>query len=224
MNRGARHCDIFLNDADRRSFLDCLAEASERSGIELHSYCLMGNHFHLLVRTPEPRLGEAMRFITSTHARRFNHHHGTDGPLFRGRYRSLLVDSDAYLLVASRYIHLNPVRAGLVTEPEQYRWSSHPAFVGLAATPTWLHTEHLLAATGASDRRSAYRTWVAGEVADTEATYLRAAATGVIGPRGVDRRTCGEQRGQAPLAVKADPVNTAVPDPTGIDIGTKGGA
>ena len=111
MNRGADHRDIFEHDVDCDVFLDALAEAAERSALEVHAYCLMTNHFHLLLRSLEGNLAAGMQFLSGRFTRSINLRVGRDGALFRGRYTSVLVASDAHLVQTCRYIHLNPVVA-----------------------------------------------------------------------------------------------------------------
>lgn len=138
MNRGVDRQAIYRDRRDRERFLELLAEASDEHSIEVLSYCLMGNHFHLLVHTPQDTLSPAMQLLCGRYAAWFNHRHGRDGPLFRGRYHDQLVTSDPQLLATVRYIHRNPVEIG---EPlGSYRWSSHPAYMQPAAAPRWLHT------------------------------------------------------------------------------------
>jgi REP element-mobilizing transposase RayT len=113
MNRGARRQAIFLTDHDRRSFLSLLSDAADEFGMRVLCVCLMDNHFHLLVQSMGANLSQAMRHVGGIHALRFNEHNATDGPLFRGRFRSLVVADDDYLLTVARYIDHNPVAAGL---------------------------------------------------------------------------------------------------------------
>jgi putative transposase len=120
---------LFVDDADRRRFLELLRRNSVRLEWVPVSWCLMGNHYHLLVQTREPNLMSGMRDLNGQYARHFNARHGRVGHVFEGRYRASLVQSERYLLAASRYIALNPVRAGLVCRPEEWPWSSHPALV-----------------------------------------------------------------------------------------------
>ena len=144
MNRGAARQAIFANDEHRRLFLKGLSEAWEMFGIEIHAYCLMGNHYHLLIRTPNANLSRAMRHINGVYTQRFNRAVGTDGPLFRGRYKAQLVDEDSYLLLVSRYIHLNPVVANIVEKPAKYRWSSYKAYLLKEPKPNWLTIDFIL--------------------------------------------------------------------------------
>lgn len=138
MNRGARRSDVFLNDKDRTSFLTLLNDIVDTFHIEIHAYCLMNNHYHLLIHTPEGNLGQAMRHLNGVYTQRFNFHHRVDGPLFRGRYKAILVDADTYLTQVSRYIHLNPKEAKTTSDPTNYPWSSCRFFSKELKGPPWL--------------------------------------------------------------------------------------
>ncbi|MBL4818744.1 MAG: transposase [Deltaproteobacteria bacterium] len=118
MNRGAARQPVFKSEVHYELFLEIMAEVSAVHGIEFHSYCLMGNHFHLLVRTPEDGLSEGMRDLIGLYTRKFNKMEKRDGPLFRGRYKSIVIDADSYLVELSRYIHNNPIKAKIVSMPE----------------------------------------------------------------------------------------------------------
>jgi putative transposase len=164
MNRGADHRDIFLHDADYDVFLDALALAIERADLELHAYCLMTNHFHLLLRSREGQLAAGMQFLSGRFTRLINLRAGRDGPLFRGRYASVLIGSDTHLVQACRYIHNNPVTAGMKPTPESWPWSSAAAYVGAARAQPWLKTEIILDLFGPSDKLAAYRAFMAASV------------------------------------------------------------
>ena len=150
MSRGDRQEAIFLDDEDRRRFLKTLGEASEKAGWQVHAYCLMGNHFHLVLETPQPTLVAGMKWFLGTYTQRFNAKHRMRGHLFAGRYKTLLVDgSDAmYLRVVCDYVHLNPVRAGLVVEEAKladYAWSSFPEYLKPPRKRAgWLRVDRLL--------------------------------------------------------------------------------
>jgi putative transposase len=161
MNRGADHREIFEHDVDYDIFLDSLALASDRSNLEVHAYCLMTNHFHLLVRSLEGQLAGGMQFLIGRFTRLINLRVGRDGSLFRGRYASVLVGSDAHLVQVCRYIHLNPVAARMTSRPEAWPWSSAAAYSGAAQPAPWLKTEFVLELFGTGDRMSAYRDFVA---------------------------------------------------------------
>jgi REP element-mobilizing transposase RayT len=127
--RGNERKKIFLSRADCEKFLCLLKENSVRYGIILHCYALMGNHYHLALETPHGRLSAFMHTINSGYTTYFNVKRKRSGHLFQGRFRSLLVDRDSYLLELSRYIHLNPVRAGIVARPEDFPFSSYRAYI-----------------------------------------------------------------------------------------------
>ncbi len=143
MNRGAGRQKIFNDRVDRELFLQTLGEACHQFCIEVHAWCLMGNHYHLLIKTPHANLSRAMRHINGVYTQRYNRSNKTDGPLFRGRYKAILVDSDSYLLHLSKYIHLNPVTARIVAKLEEYEWSSYSAYVDKIKPPIWLVREEV---------------------------------------------------------------------------------
>ncbi len=162
-SRGNARKKIFLNEIDRESFVETLAWVVERFGWICHAYCLMDNHFHLLIETPIPNLSKGMRQLNGVYTQRFNRRHKRVGHLFQGRFKSILVEQDSYLLELCRYIVLNPVRANMVASAEAYHWSSYQATVGSAAVPACLTTEWILdqfAKTRAVARRR-YATFVA---------------------------------------------------------------
>ncbi|MGI9606314.1 MAG: transposase [Acidimicrobiales bacterium] len=146
-NRGASRQATFLDPHDKQTFLQHLETAIDRYDLECHGYCLLGNHFHLLVRTPEPILDVSMQYLMGRYTRSFNARHGRDGSLFRGRYRSMLIDSDRYLLAVSRYVHRNALDTG-VSRVADYVWSSYRAFLGQAQCPPWLQGEFLVSLAG----------------------------------------------------------------------------
>src|SRR5512140_67603 len=127
MSRGDRREDIFLDDVDRQDFLKTLAEACQKTGFQVHAYCLMRNHFHLVVETPNGNLVAGMRWLLSTYTIRFNHRHRLFGHVFSGRYKALMIDGNGYLRTACDYVHLSPVRAKVVGAQQrqrEYPWSS----------------------------------------------------------------------------------------------------
>ena len=161
-SRGNARQKVFRDDEDRETFLATLAAVVERFGWHCHAYCLMDNHFHLLLETPEPNLSRGMRQLNGVYTQRFNRRHRKVGHLFQGRFNAVVVDKDAYLLELARYIVLNPVRARRVKAPERYPWSSYRAMLGLAPAPAALMTDWVLeqfAATRAVARRR-YRDFV----------------------------------------------------------------
>ncbi|NKB54921.1 MAG: helix-turn-helix domain-containing protein [Alphaproteobacteria bacterium] len=147
----------------RIEFAGALYHLTARFRWRTHAYCLMDNHYHLLVETPAPNLSRGMRQLNGVYTQRFNRRHGRVGHLFQGRFTAILVERDAYLLALVRYVVLNPVRAGMVRRAQDWRWSSYRASAGLAAAPAWLETGWLLrqfARTKAA-ARTRYRRFVA---------------------------------------------------------------
>ncbi|MRR06407.1 MAG: hypothetical protein EG828_05600 [Deltaproteobacteria bacterium] len=139
-SRGNERKDIFKSQRDREKFLEYLESATERYGATIHAYCLMSNHYHLLIETPGGNLPQIMRHINGAYTNYFNAKRTRSGHLFQGRYKALLVEADAYATTVSRYMHLNPVRAGIVSTPEEYQWSSYRAYIRLDKPPKWLQT------------------------------------------------------------------------------------
>lgn len=184
MNRGRHQCDIFPDKIYFKLFLDGVREASERFNLEVHAYCLMTNHYHLLVKTPEANLQRAMRHINGVYTQRYNKLLKTDGSLFRGRYKSILVDSDNYLLQLSQYIHLNPLTAGMVERLTDYPWSSYPVYAGINQAPEWLYTDEIYGQLPTNnDISSRYQTYVEGSYQDAEvkAFYCADQSNSVLG-------------------------------------------
>ncbi len=144
MNRGGQHRNIFSDDNDRMEFLRLLRESIEMWEIEVHAYSLMNTHYHLLIHTPLGNLSRAMRHIDGVYTQRYNIRHDTDGQLFRGRYKSILIDKDNYLLEVVRYIHLQGIRAEIIKKPEDDPWTSHRAYLFQQDKLTWLSTGKIL--------------------------------------------------------------------------------
>lgn len=144
MNRGANHQTIYRSDDQRNLFLTLLEEISKKYLVEIHSYCLMTNHYHLLIRTPLTNLPQAMRHLDGVYTQKFNRFENRDGPLFRGRYKSVLVNQESHILQVSRYIHLNPVEAKICKQPNDYKWSSYPYFITKQTPPDWLYVQYIL--------------------------------------------------------------------------------
>ena len=144
MNRGRRGDLIFKNKGDYHAFIDLLRDCTEMWNIRVVAYCLMGTHYHILLQTPDGNLSRCMRHINGVYTQNFNRSHGLDGHLFRGRYKSILVDSDAYLLELLRYIHRNPIEAGIVDRLDSYQWSSHKGYLSRSEKWSWLHKEYVL--------------------------------------------------------------------------------
>lgn len=170
-SRGDRRESIFETAQDERLLLQILANALERFSAHALAWCFMRNHYHLVLQTREANLSRLMRHVNGTYTQRFNHRHGKVGHVFQGRFHAVLIDHDAYLLEACRYVDLNPVRAGLVQDPADWHASSYRAHIGLSKAPPWLHSHVLLAQWMDScesthtlrefQARKAYREWVA---------------------------------------------------------------
>jgi REP element-mobilizing transposase RayT len=154
LNRGDRQEPIFEDDTDQERFLETLAEACLKTGWLVHAYCLLGNHFHLVVETPQANLVAGMQWLLSTYTARFNRRHRRFGHLFSGRYKSLIVDGSGtgYLRTVCDYVHLNPVRAKLLTPKQalrEYRWSSFAAYLKTPSQrPAWLRVDRVLGEMG----------------------------------------------------------------------------
>jgi putative transposase len=158
MNRGRNKAKIFDSPEDYSAFVELLKESSSMWKVRIASYCLMSNHYHLLLQTPEANLSRCMRHINGIYTQYFNISYGSDGPLFRGRYKSILIDQDSYLLELVRYIHRNPLSAGLVKRLEDYPWSSHKAYISKGNESNWLYKDFVLSMLeeNKSKRRRAY--------------------------------------------------------------------
>ena len=138
-SRGNEQKDIFKSKKDREKFISYLESASVRYGAVIHAYCLMSNHYHLIIETPNGNLSQIMKHINSSYTTYYNIKRKRSGHLLQGRYKAILIDGDAYATELSRYIHLNPIRAGIVSVPEEYPWMSYRFYIGEKA-PDWLTT------------------------------------------------------------------------------------
>ncbi len=157
MNRGARRQPTFLDDTDRRSFLELLGDIHQRHGVNTHAYCLMGNHHHLLLSCPAGSLSAGMHHLASVYTQRFNRRHGLDGPLYRGRFHSVPIHDDGYLMEVSRYIHRNPLDLDQSIDLARFRWSSYGAYVGRRTPAWWLRRSMILEMfDGLPERYAAY--------------------------------------------------------------------
>jgi putative transposase len=160
--RGNARARTFITDADYEVFLSGLAVARHLDGLFCHAYCLMENHYHLLVETPRANLDDAMQRLNGTYAMRFNRSHERTGHVFQGRYGAKLITDDDYALTVVRYIAANPVQAGLCAMPEDWRWSSYAATAGLVASQPFL-TSRVVSWFGDHEE---YRQFVTGGLAD----------------------------------------------------------
>ncbi|HWC65809.1 MAG TPA: transposase [Thermoanaerobaculia bacterium] len=160
--RGNERTSIFRDDRDRARFLEMLGSIAASSSWVVHAYCLMGNHFHLVVETPRANLSAGMQRLNGRYTQWFNIRHRRSGHLLQGRYHAVLVERDPHLLELCRYVVLNPVRAGLVAGPEKWAWSSYRATAGLSPAPPWLEVDETLSvfARSRAKARGLYRTFV----------------------------------------------------------------
>ena len=170
MSRGDRREKIFLNDVDRQDFVKTLAEACQKTNWQVHAYCLMPNHYHLVLQTPEPNLVAGMAWLQSTYTIRLNHRHQLFGHVLSGRYKAQLVEGSGsgYLRTACDYVHLNPVRAGMLQAAERllsYPWSSFGAYLAAPEhRPGWVRVDRLLGEHGIQEDtpagRSQFEQWM----------------------------------------------------------------
>ena len=162
-SRGNARRRIYRDDEDRAAFLSILAHGVDRYGWLCHAYCVMDNHYHLLIETPKPNLSRGMRHVNGWYTQAHNRRHRRVGHLFQGRFKAILVEKEGYLLSLCRYVVLNPVRAKMVTHPEHWPWSSYRATAGEAAPPDYLVTDWILGQFGnrLHEAQTRYRQYVA---------------------------------------------------------------
>ena len=217
-SRGNAGQAIFADDADRTRFLDLLGREIEQHRWRCHAYCLMDNHYHLLVETPEANLSRGMGRLNMTYAQGFNRRHERNGHLFQGRFHAVVVEKDSHLLELCRYLVLNPVRAGLVDSPMAWPWSSYRATASGRGGPDWLTTRWTLQHFGEADSRGrrAYRRFVReGIEAASPWDDLRAGA--FLGGERFLRTMTERVRRESPVQIAA---TTRRPDrPTAREIG-----
>lgn len=144
MNRGARGENVFLEESHCSHFLSLTSQAVERYGIRVHGFAIMPNHFHMMVESVEGNLGDAMKYITSQYGYFLNSQLGWDGQVFRGRYKSKPVYLEQHWIYLLAYLHLNPVRARLVYEPQDAIWTSHSTYLGKGKGLEWVTTDELM--------------------------------------------------------------------------------
>jgi putative transposase len=176
MDRGVEKRAIFIDDWDRSHFLDLLSLSRERFGTIVHAYCLMDNHYHLLLETPSSNLSQAIHLINAGYTTWFNKRHDRVGTLFQGRFKALLVERDVYALSASRYVHRNAVCAGFCREPSSYIWSSSRSYAGLQRAAAFLETGTVLSLAGGAAQ---YREYL-GSAEDDERELEKDTIAGTI--------------------------------------------
>ena len=186
MNRGKRGENVFTTKEDYLSFVKLLEELDEVFNIKVAAYCLMPNHYHLLIQTPDANLSRSMRHLNGVYTQRYNRRHGFDGPLFRGRYKSILVETDSYALELVRYIHRNPLKAGIVEGLDKYQWSTHKAYLSSADKWKWLYKDYILKLFSESKQESIrlYKNFVNKEIPeDINKIFARKNLPSVIGSK-----------------------------------------
>jgi REP element-mobilizing transposase RayT len=144
MNRGRRSENIFSDKKDYLMFINVIKESVKLWNVRVAAYCLMPNHYHMLIQTPDANLSRCMRHINGVYTQRYNRFYDCDGQMFRGRYQSILVDADSYLLQLVRYIHRNPLKAGLAEKLNSYAWSSHKGYLSDSKQWNWLYKDFIL--------------------------------------------------------------------------------
>lgn len=166
-SRGNRRASIYHDQRDHLIWLDRLGETVEKHEFQVHAYCMMPNHFHLLLETVHANLSDGMHMLNATYCQHFNQRHGLTGHVIQGRFHALSVGKERYLLAAARYISLNPVRAKLVSDPKDWEWGSHRYYLQPETAPVWLETDWLLSQFGNGDLRervAAYEKFVAAGI------------------------------------------------------------
>jgi putative transposase len=156
-SRGDGREDVYLSNEDRLAWLETFAAVCSRFNWVCHAYCLMSNHYHLMVETPDANLSIGMRQLNGVYTQRFNRTHRRVGHVFQGRFKAILVDKESYLLELTRYVVLNPLRAKMVRKLESYPWSSYLATCGEVSAPAWLHVDAILAPFGSQRARAIAR-------------------------------------------------------------------
>ncbi len=207
--RGNEQGAIFRDDRDRQLFLSVLSEAVHLFAWRLHAYVLMGNHYHLLVETPEANLSRGMHRINALYSQAFNRRHERVGHLLQGRFKAILVEKERHLLELVRYVVLNPVRAGLVSAAADWPWSNYRATAGLGPAPEWLETEWTIAQFGTGgNARSAYREFVLAGCSGLQEPWRRVTNQLFLGSDDFRRRVRAMERmrpmsAEVPLAQRA---------------------
>ena len=198
-SRGNQKQPIFFSDEDRCYFIDCLRSACKKFGVVVHAYCLMPNHFHLFLETLMANLSEMMQYLITNYVLYFNKKHERCGHLFQSRFRSVLVDAESYAKELSRYIHLNPVRSGIVDRPEQFVWSSYGYYRGTAVSERWLETATVLRLFRGqlSEALEAYSRYIEDGIGKDNVALIRESAKqGILGNQKFIEKIKTEQLGE----------------------------
>jgi putative transposase len=187
VSRGNAKMTVFLDDTDYRQFIFLLGDVSEEFGIHCWNYCLMPNHYHLTLQPGRPNLSEAMRRLNGNYGLWWNRRHRRVGHVFQGRFKDQIVDRDSYIFVVTRYVLMNPVRANLVRQPADWRWSSYRAMAGLTEPPPFLTpslTLRLFGDGAEADLRRRFTTFVSAVEDDPARVDRIRSGEVVLGPRG----------------------------------------
>ncbi|HXG59586.1 MAG TPA: transposase [Thermoanaerobaculia bacterium] len=223
-SRGNNRKDICFDRIDRTRFVEILGETVTRYRWTLYAWALMTNHYHLFLQTPEPNLSRGMRDLNGEYARRFNLRHRRCGHVFQHRFHAVLIERESHFLEVSRYVVLNPVRAGIVNHPSEWRWSSYRATAGLIPTPSWLDAEGLLRSFHGEDAIEAlrhYRRFVDEGIGNDASIWKNAVGNLFLGSRQflnrmqelVNHRATSEEHPRAqrsPAGVEVDDIVGAV--------------
>lgn len=216
-SRGNEKKDIFRNNRDREKFLVYLESAAVRYGAIIHVWCLLDNHYHLMLETPKGNLSQIMRHLNGAYTTYFNVKWQRAGHLFQGRYKAILVEADPYATELSRYIHLNPVRAGIVDRPENHPWSSYRSYIGQAEPPAWLRTELILGYFGnkPEEVRHNYRKYVE-EIFGCEykSPLQKSVASCILGSQEFVKKTSEQHLGEHRSARNVPALKELTPRPT----------
>jgi putative transposase len=169
-SRGNARSDIYFDDTDRENFLSVMGKVIKRYNWLCHAYCLMDNHYHILIETPDGNLSQGMRQLNGIYTQNFNRRHFRGGHVFQGRFKAVIVDKESHLLELCRYVVLNPVRAGIVTSPNHWHWSSYRSTVGTTKKESYLTTEWILAQFGLmqAEAQQNYRRFVAEGIVEAK--------------------------------------------------------
>lgn len=177
--------NVFFEDKGREKFLEILAKTKERYGYLLHAYALMDNHYHLLIETPKANISQVMQNINTSYTVYVNRKYQRSGHLFQGRFKGIIVDKDEYLVTLSRYIHLNPVRAGIVEKPEDYKWTSYSVYIGKKVGNTFVDAADTLSRFSNEKGKSvrAYRDFVEAGIGSEDNPFKDLEAGIILGAK-----------------------------------------
>jgi len=196
--RGNERKPIVRDDRDRWLFLRVLEEITESFGVIIHAFVLMDNHYHLLLETPEANLSPTLRQLNGVYTMRFNRRYHRFGHLFQGRYKAILVQKDQHLKELCRYVVLNPVRAGMVKHPRQWKWSSYRATGGYETAPAWLETRWLLEQFQKSRHKAKelYRKFVSEGLKVKESPWEKVSSEMILGAKEFETQVRGKLQGK----------------------------